>query len=67
MSHRDGRGLSPKRRQLCSRENALRVAARIFDRSPERLSIVCTHDPIQPFRVSFDPADQDQVIAEMVA
>jgi len=60
-------GLSPKRQQLCSRENALRVAGRIFDNHPKRISILNTGDPLQPFRISIDPANRDQIVAEMVA
>lgn len=63
----DRLGLSPKRQQLCSRENALRVAARIFDSYPTRISILHTADPLQPFRVSIDPVNRDQVVVEMVA
>lgn len=60
-------GLSPKREHLCSRENALRVAARMFDDHPKRISILHTGDPLQPFRISLDPANRDQIVAEMVA
>lgn len=63
----DRHDLSPKRYQLCSREHAVRVASRIFDRDPKRLSIVSTGEPLQPFRVSQDPASDEQVVAEMVA
>jgi hypothetical protein len=59
--------LSPKRQVLCSRENALRVAARIFDDCPRKVSILHTGDPLQPFRVSTDPPSRDQVVLEMVA
>ncbi|MFH8654626.1 hypothetical protein ACH37Y_18130 [Sphingomonas paucimobilis] len=59
--------LSSKRGLLCSRENALRVAGRIFDHSQERVSILCTADPLQPFRVSTDPAPSGLIVLEMVA
>lgn len=59
--------LSPKRQMLCSRENAVRVAGRIFDHSHERVSILRTADPLQPFRVSTDPASPGLVVLEMVA
>src|SRR3546814_7719760 len=40
----DRRCLSPKRQLLCSRENALRVASRIFDHSQGKVSILRTTD-----------------------
>lgn len=59
--------LSPKRQQLCSRENAVRVASRIFDDQPQKVSILHTGDPLQPFRVSIDPTSREHVVLEMVA
>ena len=59
--------LSPKRRLLCSRENALRVAGRIFDHSQGKVSILRTTDPLQPFRISTDPASSGLIVLEMVA
>lgn len=63
----DRSGLSTKREQLCSRENAVRVACRIFDGQRQRISIVRTDDPLQPFRISADPTNREQVVAEMIA
>ena len=63
----DGGTLSPKRQLLCSRENAVRVATRIFDQSPGKVSILRTADPLQPFRVSTGPAPPALVVLEMVA
>ncbi len=60
-------GLSSKREQLCSRENAVRVACRIFDDRLQRVSILRTGDPIQPYLVSTDPGARDTVVLEMVA
>jgi len=60
-------GLSSKRKHLCSRENAVRVARRIFDDRLQRVSITCTGDPIQPYLVSTDPGVRDTVVMEMVA
>jgi hypothetical protein len=60
-------GLSPKRRQLCSRENASRVASRLFDQRPGRIAVVKTGNPLQPFRVCSTPAHSDQVELEMVS
>jgi len=59
--------LSPKRLLLCSRENANRVASRLFDERPGRLAIVRTGDPIQPFRVCTKPLRGDHVEVEMVS
>lgn len=60
-------GLSPKRRQLCSRENASRVASRLFDQRPGRIAVVRTGDPLQPYRICFRPALGDEVELEMVS
>src|SRR3546814_16302053 len=59
--------LSPKRGLLCSRENALRVAGRIFDHSQTKLRILRTSDPLQPFRVSTDPASAGPTVLDIVA
>lgn len=59
--------LSKKRQLLCSRENAMRVAARIFDQSQEKVSILRTEDPLQPFRVSTGSASHGLIVLEMVA
>lgn len=59
-------GLSPKRLLLCSRENANRVASRLFDERPGRVSIMRTTNPIQPFRVCTWPACGERVEVEMV-
>ena len=60
-------GLSPKRLLLCSRENAQRVATRLFDLQPGRVSIVRTGNPLQPFRVCTMPCRGERVEVEMVA
>jgi hypothetical protein len=60
-------GLSPKRLLLCSRENANRVASRLFDERCEPLSIVRTVNPLQPFRVCTSPSATDMVEVEMVS
>ncbi|MAM37069.1 MAG: hypothetical protein U9R64_17475 [Pseudomonadota bacterium] len=59
-------GLSPKRLLLCSRENANRVASRLFEECPGRVSIVRTANPIQPFRVCTSPTWGERVEVEMV-
>ncbi|MDE8650550.1 hypothetical protein [Novosphingobium album (ex Liu et al. 2023)] len=60
-------GISRKRRILCSRENALRVAARLFDIHMQPVSIVRTGDPFQPYRITTAPVRGDQVELEMVS
>ena len=42
---------SAKRQILCSRLHARRLAGQIVDATGERVSIVRTGDPLQPFRV----------------
>ncbi len=59
--------LSPKRLLLCSRENANRVASRLFDLQSGRISIVRTGNPLQPFRVCTAPSLGDHVEVEMVS
>ncbi|ATY34924.1 hypothetical protein [Sphingomonas psychrotolerans] len=59
--------LSPKRHLLCSRENAHRVASRLFDARPGRVSIVRTDNPLQPFYVSRSPARDAHVEVEIVS
>jgi len=59
--------LSPKRHLLCSRENAHRVASRLFDARPGRVSIVRTDNPLQPFFVSRSPARDAHVEVEIVS
>jgi len=60
-------GLSPKRLLLCSPENANRVASRLFDERPGRVSVVRTGNPLQPFRVSTSPARGDNIVVEVVS
>lgn len=52
--------MSPKRRALCSRENALRVAGRIFD-AGQHAYVIRTGDPLQPFRATATPSIRDEV------
>lgn len=59
--------LSPKRYLLCSRENAQRVASRLFDAHPGRISIIRTGDPLQPFHVSTAPSRDAYVEIEIVS
>jgi hypothetical protein len=59
--------LSPKRSLLCSRENATRVASRLFDVNLDRVSIVRTGNPMQPFCVSTSPSPDALVVVEIVS
>ena len=59
--------VSAKRRELCSRENAMRVAARIFDTQKQPLSIIRTGNPFQPYRISTAPTRHDDVELEMLS
>jgi hypothetical protein len=58
--------LSSKRGLLCSRENALRVAGRIFDHSRVG-SASCAPRPAATLPVSTDPAPSGLIVLEMVA
>ena len=49
---------SPKRKTLCSRANADRVAYRLCDSTDENVAVVRTGDELQPYRVvPIDRAD----------
>jgi hypothetical protein len=54
--------LSPKRRTLCSRENAQRVAARMMDDGLDCVSILRTSNPL---RVIAESVDGPEVELEM--
>ncbi|QOT74551.1 hypothetical protein H5V43_22040 (plasmid) [Sphingobium fuliginis] len=58
--------MSLKRRALCSRENAERVASQIFDQGVWPVSIIRTGNALQPFRVSVAPARDDHVEVELL-
>lgn len=59
--------LSAKRFQLCSRENALRVASRLFCADAGPVSIIRTGSLLQPYRVSTSPTRDDYVELQMVS
>ena len=46
--------LSPRRSELCSHENAQRVAGRMFDEKRKPVSVVRTGDPFKPYHVAQD-------------
>ena len=64
--HTRPQSLSAKRRALCSRENAERVALQIFRQGVWPVSIVRTGNALQPFRVSTAPASDENVVVEML-
>jgi len=37
--------------ELCSAENAIRIAGKLFDQTRESISVVTTNEPLQPLRV----------------
>ncbi len=44
--------LSPRRLELCSRENARRVASRLFEHKRRPVAVIRTGDPLKPFHVT---------------
>lgn len=52
--------LSRKRLKLCSRENAVRVANRIFD-AGQHACIIRTGEPLQPYRAAASATRFDDV------
>ncbi|ASY46593.1 hypothetical protein CJD35_19150 (plasmid) [Sphingobium xenophagum] len=58
---------SAKRDLLCSRQNAERVAARLFAAGGEPISVVRIGDLLQPYRVALVPARYEQVETVMVS
>lgn len=42
--------LSPSRMKLCSRQNAQRVADRLFDEAGENIAVVRTSCDVQPYQ-----------------
>ena len=42
---------SARRMQLCSAENASRIAGQLFDQNRQSISVVKTNEPLQPLRV----------------
>ncbi len=59
--------ISSKRSILCSRENALRVATRMFDDRRKPISVIRTGNPFQPYRVSIAPTRHEHVELELVS
>lgn len=58
---------SPKRFQLCSRENARRVASRLFYAENGPVSVIRTGALLQPYRVSTSPTREDHIELQMVS
>ena len=58
---------SAKRQQLCSIENANRVATQIADLSDNDTAVVRTGNPLHPFRVVFaKSAKPDRIVSRVV-
>lgn len=55
--------LSPKRRKLCSRANAVRVAGWLHEVQDSDIAILRTGEPLQPFRVSVHSDPSDCIVA----
>ena len=55
---------SPRRLQLCSPENASRIAGQLYDHNRQSISVVRTDEPLQPLRVvpSSDVTDPSREI-----
>lgn len=55
---------SPKRKRLCSRAHADRVAYRLCDTTDENIAVVRTGNELQPYRVV--PVDEaDELFTEL--
>lgn len=58
---------SPRRGELCSRENAHRVAERLFEHKHRPVAVIRTGDPIKPFHVTDEDAFDAHVEVELRA
>ena len=58
---------SPRRGELCSRENAHRVAERLFEHKHRQGAVIRTGDPIKPFPVTDEDAFDVHVEVELRA
>lgn len=59
--------LSPRRRQLASFEHAYAVALQIRRQSGVRQFILCTGDPLQPYRTTSRAPARDERVMALVA
>ena len=57
--------LSPRRGDLCSRENAQRVAGRLFEEKRKPVSVIRTGDPLKPYHVAHDLCDYGDIELEI--
>ena len=67
LDQRPSHAISPKRALLCSRDNALRVATRLFDHEMQPVSVIRTGNPLQPYRISMSPLPDDHVELALVS
>ena len=58
---------SPRRGELCSRENAHRVAERLFEHKHRPVAVIRTGDLIKPFHVTDEDAFAVHVEVELRA
>jgi hypothetical protein len=58
---------SPRRGELCSGENAHRVAERLFEHKHRPIAVIRTGDPIKPFHVTDEDAFAVHVEVELRA
>jgi len=59
--------ISLRRLELCSRENAHRVANRLFELKRRPVAVIRTGNPMKPFHVTDEATQGDQVEVELRA
>jgi hypothetical protein len=59
--------ISLRRLELCSRENAHRVANRLFEHKRRPVSVIRTGNPMKPFHVTDEETHGDHVEVELRA
>lgn len=59
--------ISLRRLELCSRENAHRVANRLFEHKRRPVAVIRTDNPMKPFHVTDEDTHGDYVEVELRA
>ena len=59
--------ISLRRLELCSRENAHRVANRLFELKRRPVAVIRTGNPMKPFHVTDEETNGDHVEVELRA
>lgn len=59
--------ISLRRLELCSRENAHRVANRLFELKRRPVAVIRTGNPMKPFHVTDETTQTDHVEVELRA